>query len=363
MTALLVLAQFLIPTGERVGKLVEEVFTSKSYSELRCTITPSPPRLGFSFVHWAGFSAAIPIRQFEGRPVTLAVAIEIAAKGAPPVYLGERFGVDGAPEGKQYPKDAQLFYGGGYNLGPGEYRVRAYVASDGARTCKKTWSIRVRDAGPVKSRLEANQITSVGGERWRGLDSSQPPRRVFVVLDAAPLLPRRNMVRLSSYDRSLLLTSLTTIFDKGAFTHATVIAADSRNRKIIFKEPEFGSRALGRLGRALGEVNLGSVSVETLKGPGPSAFLEAVLKENREAFQAADTVIFLGPAWGWNGSLTPLLRELAGSAPPMHHIGLTRYPGLPDNLLAGFVKAGSGSARQVFTPSDLAKAIERMRAK
>jgi len=360
---LLLLAQFLIPDPARISLLMDEVFQPSRKKDLNCSIEPASPRLGFSFIHWSGFGIAVPIRQFplaDVKQTDFAVAIEIHPKGGKATYFGERFSVPPAPAGRFYPKDTQIQYGGGYQLGPGEYNIRAYVADNDGRACRKAWSLKIKDDAKIQTKLEPNQVTAVGGERWRGLDATQEPKRVAVIIDAAPLFPRRNMVRLSSYDRSILITSLTSILDNARFTAATVIAADSRNRKVVYSSNEFNGRGLGRLGRALAEINLGVVSVETLKGPGPAAFLESMLKEHQEAIAKADVVVFLGPAWGWQGGMTPLLRELAKSFPPMHQLSLSRFPAPADNLLASFAKAGNGRTQLVVTPNDLAKAIEKM---
>jgi hypothetical protein len=356
LAPLLFVAQFVIPPGNRVAELIDAVFAPSRKPDLKCTIQTASPQFGFSFLHWAGFTASIPLKQFQmpAKGIEFAVAIEVLPAGASPVYLGERFSV--APQ----PDQTHIQYGGGYHLGAGEYRVRAYVADGEGRACRKQWSVKVRAQGKIEPRLEAGQVTAVGGQRWRGLSRAGPPRKVTVIIDASPLSPRRTMVRFSSYDRSLLLTSLTTILDEAGYTSATVVAADRRNRKILFSTADFTPRALGRLGRALGELNLGVVSFEALK-ISPAQFLESVLRDNRQAIAESEAVVFLGPAWGWTGKITPSLREAAVGLPPVHQISLSRFPIVADNLLASFARAAGGSARIVTAPTDLAKAIDRLK--
>jgi hypothetical protein len=360
----LVLPQLLI-APESVTGLARQLDASGQGQRLSCAIRPLPPQLGFSFVHWSGFGLTVPVKQFAGGATDLGVLIEITptqnpppAGGAKAIYLGERFRIPAPEPGQKIPKDAQIQYMGGYFLGPGHYRVRMIARTAGGQACGKDWGVRVK-AGQEPLALEPNQIVPVGGQRWKGLPQSEPKRRVTVVMEASPLFPRRNMVRISSFDRSALLTSLTSILDSAGFTHATVVAADSMNRKLIFSAPEFGPRELRRLGRALGEINVGAVSLKTLQGPGPAEFLESVLDAVDGNIRESEAVVFLGPAWSWNGRLTPRLREIGAAFPAMHHLALTRFP-FDDNLLARFVKAGNGSARQVYTPADLAKAIEKI---
>ncbi|MFN7923292.1 MAG: hypothetical protein U0Q16_24535 [Bryobacteraceae bacterium] len=352
----LLLAQILL--AQNAGAQLAQQLDAKDQPKISCSITAVPPRLGFSMMHWAGFALMIPIKQFSGAGADLGIAAEVTPDGGKPVYLGERIQVPPETGEQRYPKDAQVQYMGGYFLGPGRYRVRTIAFSSGGR-CRKDWSVHIR-AGSEPLTLEPNQITPVGGQRWKGLATTEPRRRVTIIIEAAPLFPRRNMVRVSSYDRGVLLTALTTILDKTGFTDATVVAADSRNRKIVFSAADFNPRELRRLGRAVGDINLGVVSMKTLQSGGPEKFFESVLASVDDAVRRSDAVVFLGPAWSWPGKLTPRMREIASAYPASHYVALSRFVAVEDNLPARFVKAGNGSSRQVFTAADLAKAIERI---
>ena len=360
----LLLAQFLVSPDTRSMQAVQQIFARPAAAQaMVCEIDKIAPRLGFSLMHWSGFNLAIPLKQFSsGRiPAEFGIAIEITPKNGSPVYLGERFRFQQPPADRPLPKDAAIGYTGGYYLGPGEYRIRVFASDDRNNECRKDWSASVKAPKPA-GRLEPNQIIAVGDERWRGLNKDGPPYRLTVVIDAAPLFPRRNMVRLSSYDRSVLLTSLTALLDQTKATEANVIAVDARNRKIIYTSNGFNRRELARLGRAVAEVNLGVVSLETLKGPNETAFMETVLEKLQTPAANSDAVVFLGPVWGWYGKVTPRIRELAQTLPNPHFLGVTRIAGLPDNLVAQVVRAANGSVKRLLSPNDFAKAIEKVSA-
>ncbi|MBI2688989.1 MAG: hypothetical protein HYX27_22025 [Acidobacteria bacterium] len=357
-----ILAQFLVSPDARSMEAVKRIFNGTPPNKtLTCQFEVMSPRLGFSLMHWSGFTLSIPAKQFafDGAAIDVGVAIEITPKDGNPTYLAERFGFPRAPEGKTYPKGAALTYMGGYYAGPGEYRVRIFVADNKQHQCGREWNIKV-SAGRIAPRMEPNQVSAVGEERWRGLAKDAPSNRLTIILDATPLFPRRNMVRLSSYDRSVLLTSLTTLLDSTKATDATVIAVDPRNRKIIYNTDRFSPRELGRLARAIAGVNLGIVSLETLRGPNETAFMETVLSTAQDATSKSEAVVFLGPTWDWHGKLTPKIRELAQSLPRPHYLGLTRIAGMPDNLVAQVVKSANGSVKQLITPNDFAKALEKV---
>ena len=360
----LLLAQFLVSSDPRSMQTVRKIFEStQTQNTLACEVETMSPRLGFSLMHWSGFNLSIPLKQFPGAAPTtdFALAIEITPKGGKPTYLGERFVFNRPPAEQSIPKNAALSYTGGYYVGPGEYRVRFFAGDSRNAECRKDWTIKVR-AGKPAPRMEPNQISAVGEERWRGLIKDGPPHRITVVIEAAPVFPRRNTVRVSTYDRSVLLASLTTLLDQTKATAATVVAVDSRNRKIVYTSDNFGPRELGRLARAIAGINLGVVSLETLKGPNESAFMETVLSSIQEPASQSDAVVFLGPLWGWYGKMTPRIRELAQVLPRPHFLALTRFAGLPDNLPAQVVKSANGTVKQLITPSDFAKAVEKLAA-
>jgi hypothetical protein len=358
----LLLAQFLVAPDQRSMQAVRKIFEGAApKNSLACQIETVAPRLGFSLMHWSGFNLSVPMKQFPAGASTpeFALAIEITPKGGSPSYLGDRFTMQKIPHGQVVPKNAALTYVGGYYVGPGEYRIRFYVGANRDAECRKDWNIKVK-AGKIPPRMEANQITAVGEERWRGLVKEGTPNRLTIIMEAAPLSPRRSMVRLSSYDRSVLLTSLTTLLDQTKATAASVIAVDPRNRKIIYSTDNFTPRELGRLARAVSGINLGIVSIETLRGPNATAFMETVLTAAQDPAARSESVVFLGPVWGWQGKLTPKIRELAQTLPRPHYLGLTRFPGMPDNLVAQVVKAANGSVKRLLTPADFAKALEKV---
>jgi len=358
----LLLAQFLIAPDARSMQTVRKIFEgTPPKNTLECRIETMAPRLGFSLMHWSGFSLNIPVKQLslDGPAPEFAIAIEVTPKGGQPTYLGERFSLQKIPEGQSVPKGAEISYMGGYYIGPGEYRIRFYAGDNRNADCRKDWNIKVK-AGKIVPRMEANQVTAVGEERWRGLSKDAPANRLTVIVEASPLSPRRSMVRLSSYDRSILLTSLTTLLDQTKATSATVIAVDPRNRKIIYSTDNFTPHELGRLARAVAGVNLGVVSLETLRGPNATTFMETVLAAAQDSAAKSEAVVFLGPVWGWQGKVTPKIRELAQTLPRPHYLGLTRFPGLPDNLVAQVVKSANGTVKQLLTPADFAKALEKV---
>jgi len=362
LTLVPLLAQFLVAPDSRSMETVQKIFARQPAEPLlSCKFEVLSPRLGFSLVHWSGFNLSVPARQFPvtGASREVALAIEITPKLGKPIYLGDRFAVPKPPDGKTYPKDAALSYMGGFYIGPGEYRVRVFAADSRNHECGKQWDIKVKP-GKIAPRMEPGQITAVGDERWRGLTTEGPPNRLTVILQVAPFLPRRNMVRVSSYDRSVLMTSLTTLLDTVKATAATVIAVDPRNRKIIFNTSNFTPRERFRLAREMAAVNLGVVSLDTLKGPNASEFMESVLTAAQEPAAKSDAVVFLGPAFGWYGRLTPRMKEIAKTLPRPHFLGLTRIAGLPDGLVAQVVKSADGEVKQLFSPDDFAKAIAKV---
>lgn len=351
-------AQFLISTTGQAADAVRALFVEgQPAAKLSCSIQPVHPRLGFSLLHWSGFQLTLPLR--KNASPRYGVAIQVTPEGGEPLYLADQIRMQELPEGRKLPRGAALDYMGGFYAGPGEYRVRVVVGDIVDAQCRKDWKIKVKPA-KIAGRVEPGQISAVGQERWPGLATGEPARHITVVVEAAPLAPRRNMVRLSSYDRGVLLSTLTSVLDTTRATSATVIAVDPRNRKEIFRTERFGRRDLFRLSRAMAEVNLGVVSLETLQGPSAAEFLESVLASLESPRPQPEAVIFLGTVWNWRGKLTPRLRELARTLPNPYFLGLSRIVGVADSLPMRAIDSAGGTVKVLFTPDDLVKALARI---
>lgn len=359
----LLLAQFVVSPNSNAGRMARSIFEEPPREEkMGCKIEPLRPRLGFSFVHWSGYGVTMPVKEMRNldKQQDVLVAIAVQPAEGKTVYMAERMTVPQIPEPQRNAKGLELNFSGGYYVGPGEYKVRLYVGDSNDRGCRKEWKIRVKgEKLPLK--LSPNEVSAVGGERWRGFSTSEKKRKVTVVVEAGPMFPRRNTVRLSGFDRSLLLSAMVALFEGSSYTEAAVIAIDPRNRKVVFSTERFTGRDIGRLGRSLGEINLGVVSLDTLQGPSAGEFLETVVSERIEKLaEGSEDVVFIGPAWGVQGKVSSRLKEIGQGLGPTHHVALTLGPFPADGMVASFVRSTNGDVRTVRTPQDLAGAVEKI---
>jgi hypothetical protein len=188
----MLLAQFVVSPNSSAGRMARSIFEEPPREEkMDCKIESLKPRLGFSFVHWSGYGVSLPVKSLRGldRPQDLVVALSVTPKEGKTVYLAERMTVPPIPENRRTAKGVELNFSGGYYLGPGEYRVRMYVGDSKDRGCRKDWKLKVKGSDKLPLKLEANTVSAMGGERWRGFSTGEKRKKVTVVIEAGPLFP------------------------------------------------------------------------------------------------------------------------------------------------------------------------------
>lgn len=350
----------IAPGGEDERKAERAIadFTTRPGGKLDCAIEKYPPRLGFSLRFWTGYDLILPARQFAERgPV--ATLLRVTPKDGSPVYFYERANLPPADPAKPLPKRADFSLRGGFLLGEGEYDLALYVVDAKNRVCRQSWKVEA-DAPKGQMRIEPGRVAESEIERWRGIPPKASTKRVSIFLHAAPVFPRRNVVRLSSLDISVLTGSLTSLLDTSEFAQARVTAFGLDGRDVIFESSDFDGRAYRRLVRTLIDLNLGTVSYGTLKGPGPLALIETLARKESAQAERADAVVFLGATSRYSAKLPPLLKELRAQLPPAYFVTFRSPYQHPDDLIHRFVRDGGGKTYTIFSPGDLASAIREI---
>ena len=181
----------------------------------------------------------------------------------------------------------------------------------------------------------------------------------LVVMNAYPVTRRRHLSALSWRDQSTLMNVLASLLARGGYHSARVIAFDLFNRQVVYDEAEFGPGSFDELADALGRVNLGTVSYETLaEGPTEHQFLESIVKEISKQGDRGEVVFITPPTEPprrtglrnegvWEGLGRPSVLAL-----------------LPRPVAEGAVidvaKVAKGRILAIYSPADLASAVERM---
>jgi len=355
-------AQVLIAPGSADERKAEKAiadFTARPGGKLECAIEKYPPRLGFSLRFWTGYDLMLPARQFGEERGPVATLLRVTPRGGDPVYFYERANLPPADPSKPLPKRAEFSLRGGFLLGEGEYDLALYVADAKNRVCRQAWKVKA-DAPKAQMRIAAGKVAESEIERWRGIPPKASTKRLAVFLHAAPVFPRRNIVRLSSLDISVLTGSLTSLLDTSDFASARVTAFGLDGRSVVFESGDFDGRAYRRLVRTLIDLNLGTVSYGTLKGPGPLALIEELARKESAQAERADVVVFLGATSRYSAKLPPVMKELRAQLAPTYFVTFRSPYQHPDDLIHRFVREGGGKTFTIYSPGDLASAIREI---
>lgn len=363
--------QLLIPPGSQQARELKRFFDDSAgvkdkAAKLACTVVPFPARLSFGFQHWTGYDIALPVRQFAtaGREKPMAIAVEVrpadTSKAASYFFSRAAFPRKLPPQ-LWLMKNTEMNLGGGFLVGAGKYSVSLWLMDSLGRGCKKSWKVEANAQG-VPLVLGPGVVAENGMEQWKGLVGGSGKLSVYV--HAAPMMRRRIMTKLSAWDRNVLLSSLKSLLEVGGFSEARVKVFDFDGRRVLFESESFGAEEYERLSEVLRNVGLGTVSLETLKGPNEEMFLAKMIGEEVGRKDGSDAVVFLGPSWRWGQKISPLLKELRGQMPSTYYLSLTPWFATSTDLIEMFVKAGpKGKVLTVYQPVDLAKAIREIRDK
>lgn len=362
--------QLLVPPGSRQATELARFFESsdgakeKPEMRLACRVLPYPTRLSFGFQHWTGYDIALPVRQFASggrqKPIVTTVMVKPLTEGKPPSYFYSKAAFPRKVPAEFWTmKSVEMNLGGGFVVGEGKYTVSLWVFDGQGRSCKKDWKIEAKSKG-VPLQIAAGEVSESGMEGWKGIRGGSGSLSIY--MHAAPMMRRRIMTRLSSWDRAVLTNSLRSLLDIGGYAKARVKVFDFDGRRVIFESDDFGPSDYERLMEALQGLSFGTVSIDTLKGPNEEQFLSELVREEVARKETSDAVVFLGPSWRWGQKISPLLRELRGQLPMTYYVSLTPWFSTSTDLLEKFVKAGpKGKVLSVYQPVDLAKAIREIR--
>jgi hypothetical protein len=329
----------------------EKSWSDKNQAGLRCRVASDPPRLGFTLRQWAGYSAILPVEQFQPG-ARVAVLTRVTAEGAKPVYFFQGLGLRRIPR-----RDAQAYVSGGVMVGPGKYRVAFLAVDQQGRSCRKEWTWNV-PRGKTDG-LAPGTIEDLGLDQWKGFtaNSATGIRRVSVVLHAAPIYRRRYAVKLSGWDRYVLVSVLRSVLEQSGASSARVIVHDWFGRKVLFEDGDFTPASYEKLVAALEDASYGTVDYKVLRdGPGPAAFLNQLLDRARVSPEP-QALVFAGPEAGIADKRTADSETWKADPTPAFYVVFPRFVTGPEDIVARFVKTVKGRVYSIFAPTDLARAL------
>ena len=357
-------AQVIVDSA-RFKSIVKGLERQADEKPLRCEVTPIKPSLNFGFRFQAGYVVRLPMNQYSGSGHGWIMITKITPEGGqPPVYLASRIGLPPGPKTK-----VEVEVGGGYLLGEGRYDVNWALLDDTGRVCRGSWRVNARLGRHERQVKLAMPRDTVADFTLRGRPGSKrgpddaAPIRLTVLLDAAPLVPLRTMLRAS--DRVILLGLLSSLLERVPARSVRLVIFNLDQQKILLRQDAFAPNALGRVAQSLNGLELGRVDYHVLQNPqGHVDLLAGLINQELRAEPPSDVVVILGPQTRY-GDQVPrgALDEPHGAVPQFFNFQFRPYfrGGLevPDSIAIATAKA-KGKTIVIRTPADFAKAIEQI---
>jgi len=342
------------------------LFDESSHSDpLKCTIDREKTSLDFTFHFDTGFVITCPFQEFGGRKTRVTIYLRVTPVGGTPVLL-KTFGVFrglSIKPSQVYPGKGKAYFvvRGGFSVGEGRYRVEVLMLDPRGRTRRRAWWIKVphHSQKSIPMVLAPNQVSSLRIPTWRG---PQPGGlHLAVLLSAGAFNPRAT--RLGTGYQMMLLQILSTLLQQTPCSSVRLVAFNLDQERVIYHTDSFEPSGFAELQEAFNGLNLGVVSVDTLKKRNNWAEMLATLTNRQLTAQPPpDAVIILGRSYRW---MKKLPREML----MFHYQGMPRFyyfENGPENLFPdslGFLtKSLGGKIYRISTPHDLGTAIQKMLA-
>ena len=348
------------PEGRAALRQFDTYFSAAQAPALACSVSHHRPTLDFGLRLWTGYNVSLPARQFTltGNE-RLAVIFRVRPQAQPAAV---RYFWSGAPlpvltPAQRAQRRTELTLGGGVIVGPGRYDVDWMLIDDIGRRCRESWKLEA-SAGGVDVATASDTVQPAWADAWPGFAACPDNGpHVSIFINAAPVRPRREVSRLSAWDRHVLSSTLNSLLRGTQFCSASLVLFDLERRKVLWREPKLSRESLRRANGQLASVDLATISYDTLRhGPTPKAFLESMLRAERPAQAGPETVVFVGSTWRSGPKLRALAADVKESLGKPYFLVYV-YPGaVVDGSLSSLVRSARGRVLPVLQPKDLANA-------
>ena len=160
---------------------------------LSCRVISDPPMLGFDLRFHSGYSATFRVKSLAAAGGWLQAVIRVipAAPGGKAVFLEQRFTIPDVPVDAK----GEVTFAGGFDLGPGRYRVDWMIRDANERVCSSRWDLEAKPARgegdlPVYARAEFDLRRRTGCRRLRVSDPARPNSPALREDLAEPISPQ-----------------------------------------------------------------------------------------------------------------------------------------------------------------------------
>lgn len=298
--------------------------------DLRCSLNPVKPALGFDLRFHAGYEINVPLRELTGGGNLLTVIFRVtpASRRISPIYFSQKFTVPSIdPDARG---DAWLQ--GGFDIGEGDYHIDWLMRDKSERVCSSSWDSSAALTG--HDRDTQLSITREAVEASAGnFFYIEPPverrpsdgLKVKVLINYAPQTTGESAMR--PIDTSALISILRHISREPRIARFSVVAFNMHEQRVLYKNEDAEQIDFPELGEALARARFGMVDYRKLVDKhSDSEFLAGLL--NKElANPDADAVIFAGPKVMLDEAIPPEnLRDIAGLPCPVFYMNFNLDP-------------------------------------
>lgn len=298
---------------------------SENRDDLDCRVEPLQPRLDFDLKYTAGYVVHLPAEAVVAGGENLRVLFRIRPMlGEPsdPVYFRQSFDVaPGSAEG-----GGTALFQGRFFLGPGRYSVDWLMRNLAGRVCSSHWTVRAPKPG-YDGRMAASAAPHlIAAYREDTFDEEPPVARsadpsaglhVRLLLNLAPL--DRHRFKLSEYEIDSIVGMLRSLHREPSLGMFSLTAFNSYDRQVVYSAIRSTKLDFPAIGRAIDEMEVGTVDVEELAdSEGEERFLAELLNEALAPEAAPpDAVVVLGPKVDREGRIPEDMLSFQAASSPL----------------------------------------------
>jgi len=341
-------------------------------ARLDATIAAVKPEITYAFRFYAGYSVAIPVKQFTASPASVAVLARVVPRDGShsPVCFSQ---TESFEPRSSMAAARDLLMEGGFFLGAGSYAMDVAVADPQGRLYRKHIVLTAAARGSrrhIHFDLAPGVIQPIPRMSWTPHPhaASSLPRQLTVLFHAASLYGSRTSLEIT--DLAQLLGSLSTVLSDSNFDQIRIVAFNIDQQRELFRQDSLDVPGFQKMIETLLPLRLWTVSAASLHPETP--VLDALLRAELSASQGpARTVLLLGPPV-YDDQLQVSTFSCDSSHPRFvyfqHRVDralvnmLSPIPERPRELsdkLERLVHSCNGEVYRIHNPADLAAAIDK----
>ena len=343
--------------------------SAENRADLDCQVNPIKPTLDFDFRFHTGYDVSIGMQQLADAGDNLLIVMRVTPEGGEqnPHYLEDRVGVP--PIDKNMKGKAS--FTGGFDVGPGRYRVDWLVRNRLEHICSAHWEIEARpdanltdlpiamgagEVAPHQSDPFAGQSRLPGGNGAQGL-------HVAVLVNFSPA--ERGASAIEPKTLQAVVSILRGIVRQPEIGRVDLVAFSAQQESVVYRAANVSQIDFPALGEAVKQVPLGTVDYRQLDDrDSEMRFLGKLLAQQLTPEPAEpDAVIVVGPKLDFDCRLPHELPPNAAEARcPIFYLSYNPDPVSNPwrDAIGTVVKAYKGIEYPIAAPRDFERAFKEM---